>query len=159
MVKISLLMRLTLGYIAILVLVIALGVYVAINLNQINLLIRGTAEDGATLAHMEHLMEAIFSQVSFERKYLISQDPDFRKKFQDIQDLIVRDLKDGEPRMNTTGKKNLFSDVSIVERIILYQSIQARFLLIFLFNCNNTNTFVYSQCLNLSIFYSESYRK
>jgi hypothetical protein len=47
MVKISLLMRLTLGYIAILVLVIALGVYVAFNLNQINLLIRGTADDGA----------------------------------------------------------------------------------------------------------------
>ena len=110
MVKISLLMRLTLGYIAILVLVIALGVYVAFNLNQINLLIRGTADDGATLARMEHLMEAIFSQVSFERKYLISQDPDFRKKFLDIQDLIVRDLKDGEPRMNTTRKKKLFSE-------------------------------------------------
>ncbi len=110
MVKISLLMRLTLGYIAILVLVIALGVYVAFNLNQINLLIRGTADDGATLAQMEHLMEAIFSQVSFERKYLISQDPDFRKKFRDIQGLIVRDLKDGEPRMNTTGKKKLFSE-------------------------------------------------
>lgn len=110
MVKISLLMRLILGYIAILVLVIALGVYVAFNLNQINLLIRGTADDGVTLAQMEHLMEAIFSQVSFERKYLISQDPDFRKKFRDIQDLIVRDLKDGEPRMNTTRKKKLFSE-------------------------------------------------
>ena len=110
MVKISLLMRLTLGYIAILVLVIALGVYVAFNLNQINLLIRGTADDGATLVQMEHLMEAIFSQVSFERKYLISQDPDFRKKFLDIQDLIVTDLKDGEPRMNTTRKKKLFSE-------------------------------------------------
>jgi two-component system sensor histidine kinase GlrK len=110
MVKISLLMRLTLGYIAILVLVIALGVYVAFNLNQINLLIRGTADDGATLAQMEHLLEAIFSQVSFERKYLISQDPDFKKKFRDIQDLIVKDLKDGEPRMNTARKKKLFSD-------------------------------------------------
>ena len=116
MIKMSLLMRLTLGYIAILVLVIALGVYVAFNLNQINLLIRGTAEDGATLAHMEHLMEAVFSQVSFERKYLISQDPDFRKKFRDIQDLIVRDLKDGEPRMNTAQKKNLFSETASLYR-------------------------------------------
>ena len=108
MVKISLLMRLTLGYIAILVLVIALGVYVAFNLNQINLLIRGTADDGATLAQMEHLLEAVFSQVSFERKYLISQDPDFKKKFLDIQNLIVTDLKAGEPRMNTARKKKLF---------------------------------------------------
>ena len=101
-------MRLTLGYIAILVLVIALGVYVAFNLNQINLLIRGTADDGATLAQMEHLLEAVFSQVSFERKYLISQDPDFKKKFLDIQNLIVTDLKAGEPRMNTARKKTLF---------------------------------------------------
>ena len=116
MVKISLLMRLTLGYIAILVLVIALGVYVAFNLNQINLFIRGTANDGATLAQMEHLMEAIFSQVSFERKYLISQDPDFRKKFRDIQVLIVKDLKNGEPRMDTTGKKKLFSETKNLYR-------------------------------------------
>jgi two-component system sensor histidine kinase GlrK len=105
-------MRLTIGYIAILVLVIALGVFVAFNLNQINTLIRDTANDGATIAHMEQLLNTIFSQVSFERKYLISQDPDFRQKFREIQDIVAKDLKAGEHRMNTDRKKKLFSETS-----------------------------------------------
>ena len=109
--KFTLLLRLTIGYIAILVLVILLGVFVAFNLNQINRLIRDTANDGATLTQMEQLLDTIFSQVSFERKYLISQDLDFKNKFRDIQDIVVNKLNDGENRMNTPRKKKLFSEI------------------------------------------------
>ncbi len=114
--KFTLLVRLTIGYIAILVLVILLGVFVAFNLNQINRLIRDTASDGVTLAQMEQLLDTIFSQVSFERKYLISQDQDFKKKFRDIQDIVVNNLNAGESRMNTPRKKKLFSEIGKLYR-------------------------------------------
>gem|GEM_PF-5728056 len=50
--KITLLTRLTVGYIAILFLVILLGVYVAFNLNQLSRLIRGTAANGMTINNL-----------------------------------------------------------------------------------------------------------
>ena len=87
--KFPLLIRLTIGYIAILLLVISLGVYVALNLKQLNRVIRDTAADGASINQIERLLDAIFSQVSFERKYLISGDKDFKNKFWEIQELVV----------------------------------------------------------------------
>ena len=63
--KFTLLKRLTLGYVVILLLVVLLGVYVSLNLNLLNRLIRGTAVDGPTIAQMEHLRESRFWQVSF----------------------------------------------------------------------------------------------
>ena len=121
--KFTLLMRLTIGYMAILLLVISLGVFVAFNLNQINSLIRDTAEDGATIAQIEHLLDAIISQVSFERKYLISKDSDFRKKFWDMEELIVNDLAAAESRMNAPRKNKLFSETKNLyqEYLMLFQ--------------------------------------
>ena len=91
--KFTLLKRLTLGYVVILLLVVLLGVYVSLNLNLLNRLIRGTAVDGTTIAQMEHLRDTLFSQVSFEKKYLISKDQDFFRKFWEIQEYVIQDMK------------------------------------------------------------------
>lgn len=108
--KITLLTRLTVGYIAILFFVILLGVYVAFNLNQLSRLIRGTAADGMTINNLEKLRQAIFSQVSFEKKYFISRDQDFRQKFWEIQTMVTRELAACQGRMDTPQKKQLHSD-------------------------------------------------
>jgi two-component system, NtrC family, sensor histidine kinase GlrK len=106
----TLLKRLTLGYVIILLLVILLGVYVSLKLNLLNRLIRGTAVDGTTIAQMEHLRDTLFSQVSFEKKYHISKDEDFRKKFWDIHELLKTELDDTEYRMDIPPKIRLFTE-------------------------------------------------
>jgi two-component system sensor histidine kinase GlrK len=108
--KFTLLKRLTLGYVVILLLVVLLGVYVSLNLNLLNRLIRGTAVDGTTIAQMEHLRDSLFSQVSFEKKYHISKDEDFIKKFWEIRELFVTGLDDNEYRMDTDRKIELFTE-------------------------------------------------
>jgi two-component system sensor histidine kinase GlrK len=108
--KFTLLKRLTLGYVVILLLVILLGVYVSLNLNLLNRLIRGTAVDGTTIAQMEHLRDTLFSQASFEKKYHISKDEDFIKKFWEIRELFKNGLDDNEYRMDTPRKIDLFKE-------------------------------------------------
>ncbi len=110
--KFTLLKRLTLGYVIILFLVVLLAVYVSINLNLLNRLIRGTAIDGTTIAQMEHLRDTLFSQVSFEKKYHISKDVDFKNKFLEIRELFRAGLVENEQRMDTARKKTLFEETS-----------------------------------------------
>lgn len=108
--KFTLLKRLTLGYVIILFLVVLLGVYVSLNLNLLNRLIRGTAIDGTTIAQMEHLRETLFSQASFEKKYHISKDEDFKNKFLEIRELFTAGLDENEHRMDTPRKITLFKE-------------------------------------------------
>ena len=108
--KITLLTRLTVGYMAILLLVICLGVYVAFSLNQLNRLILGTATDGMTINNLEQLRDAIYSQVSFEKKYFISRDQDFRQKFWDIESIISSELKASSESMDTPQKESLYAE-------------------------------------------------
>jgi two-component system sensor histidine kinase GlrK len=110
MIKFTLLKRLTLGYVIILLLVILLGVYVSLKLNQLNRLIRGTAVDGTTIAQMEHLRDTLFSQVSFEKKYHISKDEDFKIKFWELRDLFISGLDENQYRMDTSRTQRLLNE-------------------------------------------------
>lgn len=109
--KFTLLKRLTAGYGAILLMVILLGVYMAYNLKQLNELIRGTAADGITINHMEQLRESMFSLASFEKKYFISQDPDFREKFLEIRNYFSAELNSVAQRMDTESKQQQYAEV------------------------------------------------
>ncbi len=109
--KFTLLKRLTAGYGAILLLVILLGVYVAYNLNQLNGLIRGTAADGITINHMEQLREALFSLASFEKKFFISQDADFKEKFMEIRNYFSTELGSISQRMDSESKRKQYAEV------------------------------------------------
>ena len=110
MIKFTLLKRLTLGYVVILLLVVLLGVYVSLKLNQLNRLIRGTAIDGTTIAQLEHLRDTLFSQVSFEKKYHISKDEDFKQQFWELRTLFTKGLSDNLYRMDTERKLRLFKE-------------------------------------------------
>jgi len=101
--------RLTLGYLAIMVLIIFLGVYVTIKLNQLNHIARAViSADGATIRVTENLSEALFSQEGFEKKYLVSGDQDFYQKFREIQEYFSKDLERLGNLMDTPEKKRLF---------------------------------------------------
>jgi len=110
MIKFTLLKRLTLGYVVILLLVILLGVYVSLKLNQLNRLIRGTAIDGKTVTQLEHLRDSLFSQVSFEKKFHISKDEDFKQKFWELRTLFTKGLTNNLYRMDTSRKLRLYNE-------------------------------------------------
>ncbi len=109
--KFTIFKRLTFGYATILLLVIFLGVYVTLKLNQLNGLAREIASVHATrLTLSEHVLDKLFSQVSFEKKYLISKDPDFFVKFWEIQKQITEDIRKLGTILGTEENKTLFSE-------------------------------------------------
>jgi two-component system sensor histidine kinase GlrK len=90
-------------------LVIFLGVYVTIKLNQLNRIARAIISvDSAAIGLTENLLEALFSQRGFEKKYLISRDQDFYQKFREIQEHFSKDLERLGSLMDTSKKKRLF---------------------------------------------------
>ena len=101
--------RLTLGYLAIMLLIIFLGVYVTIKLNQLNRIARDVISvDSAAIRLAENLSEAFLSQEAFSKKYLISRDQDFHQKFWEIQEYFSRDLERLGSLVDTSEKKRSF---------------------------------------------------
>ena len=89
--------------------------YMTFKLNQLNRLTRSIASvDSETIGNIERLLEAIFSQVGFEKKYLISKDEDFFRKFWEIQDYVIEDMKRMENNADTSEKKVLYADASVL---------------------------------------------
>jgi two-component system sensor histidine kinase GlrK len=76
------------------VLVIFMGVYVTVKLNQINRLTRNiTGVDLIIIELAEKLSDQIFSQVAFGRKFIITKDPDFYRQFLKVEESFISDLK------------------------------------------------------------------
>jgi two-component system sensor histidine kinase GlrK len=74
--------RLTFGYLAIMMLVLFLVIFVTLKLNQLTQLTRAASSiDGQTVRLTERLSNHMFSMVSFEKKYIISKDNDFYQHF------------------------------------------------------------------------------
>lgn len=97
--------RLTFGYVAIMLLVVFLGVYVSFKLNQFNRLAHAVAAmDETAIRPIEHLLDAIFSQVGFEKKYLISKDPDFLRQFLELEGRVMKSLEGLEVFAGTDAK-------------------------------------------------------
>ena len=110
--KLTIFKRLTFGYAAILLLVVFLGMYVTLKLNQLNGLSREIATVHVNrLTLTEHILDKLFSQVSFEKKYLISRDTDFLKKFWEIQSQMIEDIRKLEALPDTPENRNLFTQI------------------------------------------------
>jgi len=93
--------------------IIFLGVYVTIKLNELNRIARAVISvDSAAIGLTENLLEALFSQVGFEKKYLISRDQDFYQKFREIQEYFSKDLERLGSLMDTSKKKRLFGQAT-----------------------------------------------
>jgi two-component system sensor histidine kinase GlrK len=119
--------RLTFGYLAIMMLVLFLVVFVTFKLNQLTRLTRAASSvDGQTARLSERLSNNMFSMVSFEKKYLISKDNDFYKHFLEIKAYFNKDMQqlgllvaDLEKKEKYTQTRHLCNDYfSIFDREI-----------------------------------------
>lgn len=107
--KLTIFKRLTIGYAVIMALIIFLGVYVTVKLKEISNLTRDVGTiDAKKIEITERLSDQIFSQVGFERKYLISKDPDFFKQFWKIQLDFLSNLNDLKPLVKAKEDNKLF---------------------------------------------------
>jgi two-component system sensor histidine kinase GlrK len=100
--------RLTFGYLVIMLLVVFLGGYVSLKLNQLFRLTQSVAAaEEETIRPIEDLLDMVFSQVGFEKKYVISKDPDFYGRFLELKDQVTNALKDLEEFAATGTEENL----------------------------------------------------
>ena len=106
--------RLTIGYAVIMILVVFLGAYVTVKLNQINHLTRDIVSvDLGIIDITEKLSDLIFSQVGFESKYLISEDQDFYSQFWKIKQDFSIDLDRLEILVDSTDEKEMFAKIKV----------------------------------------------
>ena len=112
--KWTILQRLTLGYLAIMLVVILMGGYVTYKLNQLNKITRDIDRvDGTTTRISEQLLEILISQVGFEKKYFIAGDLDFYEQFWQNKEYFEKNLSMLRPLMTSPGGEEL---VSVVEK-------------------------------------------
>lgn len=120
--QISLFKRLTFGHAAILMLLIFLGGYVTLRLQELNQHTLSITEvDSTTVRLAETLADTLITQESFEKKYIISRDPDFHRHFWNIGGYIEKDLKRLGDLSTEPPLKTLFADIS--ESYARYQSL------------------------------------
>ncbi len=107
--KFTIFKRLTLGYTVIMVLVVFLGVYTVLKLNRLNDLNQEINRvDGAVIRLSEDLLDTLFSQTGFEKKFLVSKDEDFYREFWNIDRLVRHNLMQLGSLMIGLEKKRLF---------------------------------------------------
>ena len=100
--------RLTFGYLVIMLLVVFLGGYVSLKLNQLLRLTQSVAAaEEEMIRPIENLLDMVFSQVGFEKKYVISKDPDFYGRFLELEDQVTKALEDLEEFSATETEENL----------------------------------------------------
>lgn len=104
--------RLGLSYLAILLVVIALGVYSTLKLDQLNRITRSISSiDGEIIRIAARLRAAALSQRGFEKKYVVSKDRDFHHQFLEAEKYIKNDLERISLLMDTTEKRRLITNV------------------------------------------------
>jgi len=104
--------RLTFGYASIMVLVVFLGGYSTLKLNQINRLTYTVdAVDGRTIRLTEHIYDSILSRDGFGKKFLVSGDPDFHSQYKEMEAHIAKDLRELSLLMSSPEKWRIFVDL------------------------------------------------
>ena len=108
--KFTIFKRITLGYATILILVVFFGLYVTMQLNRLNRITEAiVTADSATIGIIERLLDAFFTQVSFERKYFISNDQDFYEKFWETEKYVSEYFMKMAALIDTTKETNLYA--------------------------------------------------
>ncbi len=104
--------RLAFGYLAILLVVVALGIYTTLRVDHLNRITRSiNSIDGETIRLATKLRDNALSQRGFEKKYIVSGDKDFYRQFLEIEKHIEVDLKQICVLIDTSEKKRLISDI------------------------------------------------
>lgn len=120
--KFTILKRMVFGYVAIMLLVIFLGGYVSLKLNHLNQLATVIASiDDTIIRPIKNLTDTIFSQVKFDKKYLISSDQDFYQQFGEMKTSILTDMQKIGYLMDTQNNKALYSGARELYNLYLTQ--------------------------------------
>jgi two-component system sensor histidine kinase GlrK len=110
--KLTIFKRLTIGYLTMMLVVVFLGVYVTFKLSHLDRITRAVVSVESTGIRLsESLVDSLFSQRSFEKKYLVSKDEDFFRQFRKVQEQFKKDLARLEIVMDTSEKKSLLRQV------------------------------------------------
>jgi two-component system, NtrC family, sensor histidine kinase GlrK len=112
MAKFTIFKRLVLGFLVILLVVTALGVYSTLKLGQLNQIIRSISSiDNEIMRMANRLRDSLLTQRKFEKKYVASKDTDFHRQFLETEKYIEKDLDQMSPLMGATENENLLTDV------------------------------------------------
>jgi two-component system sensor histidine kinase GlrK len=104
--------RLGLGYLAILLVVIVLGVYVTLKLGQLNQIIRSiNSIDGETVRLADSSRDVALTLRGLEKKYVVSGDVDFYHRFLETEKYIKEYLERINALVDTPEKERLIDDV------------------------------------------------
>ena len=104
--------RLGLGYLLIVLVVIALGMYSTLKLGQLNKITRSiNSIDNETIRLAERLRDTIFTERKFEKKYIVSKDEDFHRQFLETDKYINEDLEQISALLDAADKRWLISKV------------------------------------------------
>ena len=104
--------RLGLGYLAILLVVIVLGVYVTLKLGQLNQIIRSiNSIDGETVRLANSSRDVALTLRGLEKKYVVSGDVDFYHRFSETEKYIKEYLERINTLVDTPEKERLIDDV------------------------------------------------
>ena len=112
--------RLTLGFLAIMGVVIFLGTYVTVKLSQLNHLTRAiTLVDTASIRLTENVSDALLSQVGFEKKYLVSKDDDYCQQFLQVNKYVAGSIEKLMVLLDTLEKKELLAGANSLHELYL----------------------------------------
>ena len=104
----TILRRLLLGHATIILLVVAMGIYVTTKLNQLNRITRETAtSDVESVRQIERMLDTLFDQAGFGRKYLISGDPDYLTQYEDKAEQFEQRMEALEAGLDSSEKQEL----------------------------------------------------
>ncbi len=130
--KLTIFKRLALGFLVILLVVTAIGIYSTLKLAQLNQIIRSISSiDNETIRLANNLRDAVLTQRNFEKKYVVAKDEDFHRQFVETDKYIQKDFNTISILMNNTENMSLIDDIrglytkyaSIVEdEFVLIQS-------------------------------------
>jgi len=110
--KFTIFKRMISGYAVIMVMVVFMGIYVTLKLNQMTEINHKIAKvDGVTITVGEHLLELLFSQVGFEKKHLIAGDPDFLEEFHRTKALFEEEMERLSSLADSEKKKGWIADI------------------------------------------------
>ncbi|MCF8027739.1 MAG: MCP four helix bundle domain-containing protein [Desulfobacteraceae bacterium] len=110
--KLTVFKRLVLGYLLVLLIVIALGVYSTAKLDEMSRLIHSISSvDSETISMAREIRDTVLSQRSLERKYFVSGDSDFHLQFMKADQYLQKNLEQISMLMNSGEKKRLIADV------------------------------------------------
>jgi len=112
MTKLTIFKRLVLGFLLILLVVTALGLYSNFKLDQLNQIIRSISSvDSESIRVANRLKDDLLTQRKFEKKYVVSRDNDFLRQFLETQTYIEKDLEQMSSLMSAIENGNLFSGI------------------------------------------------